>query len=333
MADDHNDPMTGWDGQPPPSALDHRQLYQLDVEGYLVINAALTDAEVAAGASVVAGAAAAGAAGLAAVAELPAVLKWVGAAFESGALNIPGVVDAGNAFQLDSAPAALPSPPVGQSAAADFAGQAAHDVDGARLCYGVTAFAALADNLGAAGGVTVVPSSHKSALAAPDLSADEMGVTMAVPLRAGDLLIAAATLLLSGHGRPASVIRLEYTPKGSFPSAGIPPPAALRPAPGWLDELSAEQLAVVGARTVGLQAAGSSPKVVMSDGSQTWTEPRPAFDTPRGNPGLQPPSIFKRHHNPQVDPRELWFFDTRGYLVIKGVMDPEWLARANTGQL
>jgi hypothetical protein len=30
-----------------------------------------------------------------------------------------------------------------------------------------------------------------------------------------------------------------------------------------------------------------------------------------------------------VDPAELWHWDTRGYLVIPGVMDEAWLAAAN----
>ena len=30
-----------------------------------------------------------------------------------------------------------------------------------------------------------------------------------------------------------------------------------------------------------------------------------------------------------VDARDLWFFDTFGYLLLKGVMDMEWLGSAN----
>jgi hypothetical protein len=77
---------------------------------------------------------------------------------------------------------------------------------------------------------------------------------------------------------------------------------------------------------------GEIPTVVMSDGEKTWVEPRPAYDTPRGNPALQPPTIFTRTERSPAEvaaARDLWFFDTRGYLVIKGVMDAAWLGAAN----
>jgi hypothetical protein len=58
------------------------------------------------------------------------------------------------------------------------------------------------------------------------------------------------------------------------------------------------------------------------------------YDTPRGNPALQPPSVFKRVADAggdasHVDARDLWFFDTFGYLLLKGVMDTQWLNDAN----
>eukprot|EP01052_Picozoa_sp_SAG31_P034404 SAG31_NODE_4016_length_3662_cov_3.395453_4_plen_107_part_00 len=45
--------------------------------------------------------------------------------------------------------------------------------------------------------------------------------------------------------------------------------------------------------------------------------------------GLLQPTIFKRQQTHLVDPDELWFFDTRGYLIIKNVMDPVWLRQCN----
>ena len=76
----------------------------------------------------------------------------------------------------------------------------------------------------------------------------------------------------------------------------------------------------------------TAPTVVMSDGERTWVEPRPAYDTPRGNPALQPPTVFARTERSPAEvaaARDLWFFDTRGYLVVKGVMDAAWLGAAN----
>ena len=70
------------------------------------------------------------------------------------------------AVQIDNGPTELAPTADG---VADFSAPE-HRVDGARLCYGVTAILALSAN--ASGDcIVVVPSSHKSTLAAPDLRA------------------------------------------------------------------------------------------------------------------------------------------------------------------
>lgn len=269
-----------------------------------------------------------------ALARHPLVQQLVANVFESGVANIPtngtsgsaaasvdGELDFSDVFQLDGEPAEL-SPTV--DGAADFSA-AEYAVDGARLCYGVTAVVALADN-DPGHSIVVVPSTHKSTLAAPDLrawdaelaklhhsSTDELGVTVPVALSAGDLFLAAATLMQSVRGAPTGLIKLEYTAAGSFPSAGPPQPPPLPggiSSPAWVHELSEAELAVVGPRTVGLSPSNS--KLVLSDGRETWVEDRPkTYDTPRGNPALQPPSVFERVVDPssetsQVDARDLY---------------------------
>ena len=281
--------------------------------------------------------------------EHPAIQQLVGSIIESGCLNIPSA-DSGGAptgharpvaggapakLRVDSGPAAL-SPTADGS---PVFSEAHHAIDGARLCYGVTAVVATAPN-DASDGVVVVPCTHNAALRCPDLRAwdaelrelhhcslDEMGITRAVPLQPGDLMLAAATLMQSIQGAPQGLVRFEITPADAFPSSGPPQLsgelAGRRPA--WLDELSDAELAVVGARTVGM-----APKVAESDGQRVWAEPRPAADTPRGSPELLPPSVFTRQAGVDIAiERDLWQFDTFGYCIVKGVMDAEWLADAN----
>ncbi len=294
-------------------------MYAFDVEGFVVIPAILSGPELRGGSG-----------SPHALARHPLVQQLVAHVFESGVANIPtdntgaapasvgaGDLDFSGVFQLDGEPAEL-TPTV--DGAADFSA-AEYSVDGARLCYGVTAVVALADNE-PGHSIVVVPSTHKSTLAAPDLrawdaelaelhhsSTDELGVTVPVALSAGDLFISAATLMQSVRGAPAGLIKMEYIAAGSVPSAGLPQPPPLpdgMSSPAWVHELSEAELAVVGPRTVG------SSKLLLSDGRKTWVEDRPKkYDTPRGSPALQPPSVFERVVDPssetsQVDARDLY---------------------------
>ena len=59
---------------------------------------------------------------------------------------------------------------------------------------------------------------------------------------------------------------------------------------------------------------------MISDGQRTW-----AAAVEEGPPSL----TLHLDENSQPDPDELWFWDVRGYLVLRGVMDEEWLAAAN----
>ncbi len=67
-------------------------------------------------------------------------------------------------------------------------------------------------------------------------------------LQPGDLLICAATLLHGVRGHPGRLIEMEFANATVMPPAG---PAQIDP-PDWTNELTPEQLAVVGIRTSGL---------------------------------------------------------------------------------
>ena len=189
--------------------------------------------------------------------------------------------------------------------------------------------------------------------------AQTFGATKTFTLREGDLLLSVATLLqtlVDPDGRAAPCLaRHSYLHADAAPCP--PPEAAAPPAqasePAWMAEvrhgcpttttthlahhhhttrslrsdrwlppqLSPEQRAIVGPRTVG------HAEVAHSDGSTCWTEPRPAPDAGRGGAALQPPSLFTRANDGAIDPVDAWLFDLRGYLLCKHVMDAQWLVR------
>ena len=181
-----------------------------------------------------------------------------------------------------------------------------------RECKGLRIFLALTPT-GKGGGVVLVPASHNRSTEAPAdflAGADDLGMTEEPVLEAGDLLICAATTLWGVRGRPGRVIEMEYISSRVRPTAGVPQIEA----PEWVAELTPEQQAVVGRRTTGRGGT------VISDGERTWV----------ATAEEQPASVrLNLDENSQPDPDELWFWDVRGYLVLRGVMDEEWIAAAN----
>lgn len=127
---------------------------------------------------------------------------------------------------------------------------------------------------------------------------------------AGDVLICAATMLYGVRGRPGRVIETQYVSARTRPTAGYPEIDS----PQWATELTPEQQAMVGTRTTGRGGT------VLSDGERTWV----------AQVEEQPETVaYNLDENSLPDPHELWFWDVRGYLVLRRVMDEEWLAAAN----
>ena len=182
-----------------------------------------------------------------------------------------------------------------------------------RECRGVRIFLALVPT-GKDGGVVLVPASHNRSSEPPAgflSGADDLGMTEEPVLEAGDLLICAANTLYGVRGRPGRVLEFEYITSRARPTAGYPEIEA----PEWATELTPEQQAVVGTRTTGRGGT------VISDGERAWVatvEEQPAS------------MVLNLDEHSQPDPDELWFWDVRGYLVLRGVMDEEWLAAANS---
>lgn len=181
-----------------------------------------------------------------------------------------------------------------------------------RTSFGVRIIWALAPTP-AAGGLVLVPASHRRVTAPPAdfLSGDDdQEMTEEPVLEAGDLLICAATILHGVRGCPGRLLETEYISARVMPAAGYPEVEA----PEWTQELTPEQQAVVGIRTTGRGGK------VLADGKRTWVTT--AVEEPASmTVNLDKDSI--------PDPRELWFWDVRGYLVLRGVMDEQWLKEAN----
>jgi len=57
-----------------------------------------------------------------------------------------------------------------------------------------------------------------------------------------------------------------------------------------------------------------------TNGKQTWVEE---------DSSVIHPSIYIRDPNSGIDEKEFYFWDLNGYLVVRGVMDEQWLAEAN----
>ena len=185
---------------------------------------------------------------------------------------------------------------------------------GVRVCYGVTVLWALAPSTPATGSIVLVPASHRRGIEPPADFLDgtnNLDMTEEVPLQAGDLLICAATMLRGVRGNPGRLVESGYISSRVTPSAGYPEIAA----PEWTTELTPEQQAVVGIRTTGRGGT------VLSNGEQSWVAT-----------AAEHPSTITYNldgDNSLPDPHELWFWEVRGYLVLRGVMDVAWLAAAN----
>ena len=181
-----------------------------------------------------------------------------------------------------------------------------------RVSYGVRIIWALAPTP-ATGGIVLVPASHnRKTLPPADFLAgiDARDMTEEPVLEAGDLLICAATTIAGVRGRPGRLMQAGYISSRVMPAAGY----AEIEAPEWFEELTPEQQAVVGRR-----ATGRGGKV-LADGERTW------LTTAVEEPAV---AIANLDEGSTPDPRELWFWDVRGYLVLRGVMDAAWLEAAN----
>ena len=194
--------------------------------------------------------------------------------------------------------------------------------NGRRFSEGVRVLWALEDVEEEDGGFVVVPCSHKGNVATPEevaTGADDMGLTLQPTLKAGDLLVVAlATVqgmrLWKGKGRQR-LLSYEFVGRGAIRSAGTGPKTEAEPRPEWHAELSEVQRASL--YKPGYRAT-TPPPTIVTDGKTTRMES-----------GGFHPSLLQVDPDSGIDYREFYFWDLNGYLVLRGVMDEEWLAAAN----
>ncbi len=195
--------------------------------------------------------------------------------------------------------------------------------NGRRSSQGVEAIWVLDDIAEGDGGLVVVQASHKSNVETPrDLATgvDDMGLVIQPELKAGDLfLVASATLqgVRPWKDEPKRLLTYWYAGRAAIQSNPDGPNAETEALPRWADEATPAQKAVM--YVPGFKNS-SPPPVLNTDGEETWVE----ADT-----SVIHPSIYTRDPISGIDEKEFYFWDLNGYLVVRGVMDAEWLAAAN----
>lgn len=193
-----------------------------------------------------------------------------------------------------------------------------------RSCQMVKALWALTDVPEGAGGPTVVPCTHKSNVATPqDLldGSDDMGLAKQLVLEKGDLvLIADGVVRGLSPWQGDAPMRLLYYPfaaRGVISEAGTGPETQNEPIPEWMEELDPATRAVL--HKPGYQSTTPPPTLIVK-GDRTEVAPEPE---------LVHPSLLKPDPDTDIDPKEFYYWDLCGHLVIRNIMPSEDLDLAN----
>ena len=191
--------------------------------------------------------------------------------------------------------------------------------------------------------VRLIPASHRAAAPRPAAvtnAADPLELTVAPELAAGDCLVLAAGVLwglaptLGGCADyTAAVLSCEFAGSNSRPAAGIPAEWVAELRPGWVEELSEIERAVVGllpipgapGHATATQAA--EPRSLLSDGEQVQLGP-PGGQIVIAEALLRPERPPQPAFGAAADPTELYLWDLNGYLAVPGVLDAREVAEA-----
>jgi hypothetical protein len=235
----------------------------------------------------------------------------------------------GHGFRLDAAPrlmgnrtGEIGSPLVGGDEPRNPS-RAYYIQNGRRSCQAVKAIWVLEDIAEGDGGLVVVQASHKSNVETPaDLLGgnDEMGLVKQPALKAGDLfLLADATLqaLRPWTNGLRKLLSFGYAGRSMIQSNPSGPGQETDGRAEYTNELPPEQKAVL--HISGFGDSNPAP-VLETDGKKTWVS---------DSTDIQHPSIYIRDPESKIDEKEFYFWDLNGYLVVRGLMDSEWLVKAN----
>ena len=193
-----------------------------------------------------------------------------------------------------------------------------------RKAQAVSVMWALADANEGDGGLVVVPASHKSNVEAPEdllTLKDEMDVVKQPVLKAGDMVIVCASTIQGmkpwrGSG-PQRLLRYGYANRAAIRRSGPGPGSQLAP---WQEWAADESDAVKAVTYIPGRRDTDPPPVVNSDGEKVWVEK---------DRKVIHPCFYTEDRNPAIDPKEFFFWDLNGYLVLRNVMTEEHLRLAN----
>lgn len=196
--------------------------------------------------------------------------------------------------------------------------------NGRRFCEGVRVIWALEDVKAGDGGFVVVPCAHKSNVETPEAivaGEDDKDFLVQPEMKAGDLLIVGLSVLQGMRPWMSEnrqrLLSYEYVGRGVIRSAGVGTEAEKQPQADWMAEMTPEQQASV--HKPGYRDTTPPPSLVTDGETVKLDESR----------NLYHPSILIKDPNSTIDETEFYFWDLNGYLVLRGVMDDEWLAEAN----
>jgi Phytanoyl-CoA dioxygenase (PhyH) len=235
----------------------------------------------------------------------------------------------GHGFRLDQAPRLLGSRK-GETGAPLAGGdelrnpsRAYFQQNGRRSAQGMKAIWVLEDVEEGDGGLVLVQASHKSNVETPaDLEhgTDEMSLVKQPAVKAGDLLLVAESTLQGVRpwtGKPKRLLAYWYAGRAVIQSNGPGPGAQDKYLPEWVNQAPPEQQAVM--YKPGYEGA-NPPPVLATDGQRTWVAERRE---------VVHPSLYVKDPHSGIDEKEFYFWDLNGYVVIRGIMDEDWLVAAN----
>eukprot|EP01050_Picozoa_sp_SAG11_P008751 SAG11_NODE_786_length_7172_cov_3.635939_3_plen_577_part_00 len=198
------------------------------------------------------------------------------------------------------------------------------------------------------GGLVCVPASHKSTVPAPpellsgldDFSQHGEPLVVIPALSAGDMLVMCSSLLRGFRpwdARPQRLLEAEFLASDAasaraFARLSAPADDGSSAQASWTEGMTDEVKAVLGLELS--PGAGPPPLLVVGEQGRAEVpsivlEPRhAAFRSERHHPSLYltPAAVTP---SPSICPREFFFFDLTGYLVVRGLGSPELIARAN----
>ena len=240
----------------------------------------------------------------------------------------------GPAAEVDSTQAELlTGGPVGEDGVLDtsrtYFNQAEH-----RYVHGLVVIWALTFGE-SEGGYEVVTASHKTTLPVPahmravgsDGALRDLGLLQHPPLQAGDVLLVSSATLQGARRPPGGtgprLLRAEILSQRARTTVMQEAHAPEREA-GWMAELDPIQRVVMGLEPQKRTAGDGLPTVRARNG-RAWLE----HDV-EGTKSLHHPTVLVPNLElPEHQREEFFLWELGGYLVLRGLMDKEWVAAAN----